>query len=467
MTVASRPERDRRSLSRVLYDIAQLLESADASDDRLRRVLDHLRCAVPCDACALLEVRPASESRVLVEPRLPDDEQTALVAALGGLFARCSSERKGVAVGSVAGRPPKGSPTEAATLAVPLVGGDEVIGVLLVRRASGAYAACHLRVLAVVAGQLGAYLSMVRAYDQIRERTGELDEARRSALVANRAKDELLAVVSHELKDPVASTLAWAHILSDAGADPVKPARAAAAIERNARSLAKLIDAIQGLACVASAEQGLDLRAVERASVLKEAIEELRAIGKGTPAYHDSDHNEPTRSSVWQSGAPEPFDPVPPGVPPIATSPPTAARVPATARRLEGIRVLLVDDDCDIRDAFQTVLEHYGAAVTAVGSVSAALAAFDRERPDVLLSDLGMPGESGYDLMRQVAARDASLPAAALTAFGEIADSGRALAAGFRMQLGKPIETAALVGAVADLAGRPAREAPLQHAGAL
>jgi CheY-like chemotaxis protein len=66
-----------------------------------------------------------------------------------------------------------------------------------------------------------------------------------------------------------------------------------------------------------------------------------------------------------------------------------------------------------------------------------------------------MPGESGYDLMREIVARDAALPAAALTAFGELADPKRALAAGFRLQLGKPIEATALVAAVADLAGRP------------
>jgi CheY-like chemotaxis protein len=135
---------------------------------------------------------------------------------------------------------------------------------------------------------------------------------------------------------------------------------------------------------------------------------------------------------------------------------PTAANAPvAVTRVLDGLHVLLVDDDSDIRDAFQSVLEHYGAAVTAVGSAAAALASIARSRPDVLLSDLAMPGQNGYDLMRQVVARHASLPAAALTAFGEVADREIALAAGFRMQLAKPIDAVALVAAVAELAGRP------------
>jgi CheY-like chemotaxis protein len=100
------------------------------------------------------------------------------------------------------------------------------------------------------------------------------------------------------------------------------------------------------------------------------------------------------------------------------------------------------------------VLENYGAAVTAVASAAEALAEFERARPDVMLSDLGMAGETGYDLMHQIAARDASLPAAAITAFGELADSRHALAAGFKMQLAKPIGAEALVAAVAELAGR-------------
>jgi CheY-like chemotaxis protein len=135
---------------------------------------------------------------------------------------------------------------------------------------------------------------------------------------------------------------------------------------------------------------------------------------------------------------------------------PLPAGAPETGQRpLEGIRVLLVDDDDDMRGAVAAVLAQQGADVTAVASAAAALAALERSRPHVLLSDLSMPGESGYDLMRKVAARDATLPAAALTAWGREEDRSRALAAGFRMHLPKPPDAQALVAAVASLAGRP------------
>ena len=325
----------------------------------------------------------------------------------------------------------------------------------------------------------------MRAHDELQARTRELDEARRAALVVNRAKDEFLAVVSHELKDPVTSTLAWTHILGAPSGDPDGPARAAVAIERNAHALAKLVDDIQGLACVASAELRLDLRAIEPSRLLKAAIEGLRTPG-GASTKLDSAADP---SPGWLPVVPELLGPAVSSVvasttrvtprggyvavhldraDDVSAAPEQPSPEASGTRALDGIRVLLVDDDPDILEAFQWVLEHYGAVVTTVGSAGAALAALARSRPDVLLCDIAMPGENGYDLMRQVAARDAALPAAALTAFGEIADRGRARAAGFRMQLGKPIDAAVLVAAVADLAGhRPAMGAPLNHLGRL
>jgi CheY-like chemotaxis protein len=108
-------------------------------------------------------------------------------------------------------------------------------------------------------------------------------------------------------------------------------------------------------------------------------------------------------------------------------------------------------------DALQFVLEYYGAKVTFATSVAEALAALERSTPDVLLSDLSMPGESGYDLMLQIAVLKGGTapPAAALTAYSRDEDRERALAAGFRMHLAKPIAPDALVSAVALLAGRP------------
>jgi CheY-like chemotaxis protein len=123
---------------------------------------------------------------------------------------------------------------------------------------------------------------------------------------------------------------------------------------------------------------------------------------------------------------------------------------------LTGIRILIVDDDRDMCDALQYLLESYGAEVRTAASAAEALAELERSRPDVLLSDVAMPGESGYDLMRKIAAREGrdAPPAAALSSFAKEADCEQAIAAGFRTLLAKPIEPGALIAVVADLAGR-------------
>ena len=123
-------------------------------------------------------------------------------------------------------------------------------------------------------------------------------------------------------------------------------------------------------------------------------------------------------------------------------------------RALAGIRVLLVDDDDDIRDAFEQVLELYGADVQPAGSTAAALAVLAIWRPDVMLSDLAMPGENGFELMRKVSALPDAPPAAALTAHSTTEGHEQAVLAGFRLYLAKPLDSGALVEAVALLAGR-------------
>lgn len=144
---------------------------------------------------------------------------------------------------------------------------------------------------------------------------------------------------------------------------------------------------------------------------------------------------------------------------------PLAGMAPEVGRRderaLAGIRVLIVDDDTDLREVLRLVLESQGAVVTLAASTTEALAALERSMPDVLLSDVSMPGDSDYDLMQKIVAREGkgALPAAAL-----MSATGRglqqALASGFRMQLAKPIDPATLIAAVAALAGRTTGEDP-------
>jgi signal transduction histidine kinase/ActR/RegA family two-component response regulator len=131
---------------------------------------------------------------------------------------------------------------------------------------------------------------------------------------------------------------------------------------------------------------------------------------------------------------------------------------------LSGVQVLVVDDDADARDLLRSVLEAFGAQASAAASASEALEALTRARPHVLVSDIGMPGTDGYELIRQVrqlgAAEGGATPAIALTAFARSEDRRRAIAAGYQMHLAKPVEPSELVTMVASLAGIYPRAEP-------
>jgi len=132
--------------------------------------------------------------------------------------------------------------------------------------------------------------------------------------------------------------------------------------------------------------------------------------------------------------------------------------------RLDGIRVLVVDDARYVRQVVTEILTQDGATVTAVGSAEEGLAALQRERPDVLLSDLAMPGKGGYWLIGQVRAlppeRGGITPAAALTAYTGPEHRASVLRAGFQLHVEKPIGLDALVGAVTRLALKECAVAP-------
>ena len=127
---------------------------------------------------------------------------------------------------------------------------------------------------------------------------------------------------------------------------------------------------------------------------------------------------------------------------------------------LAGIRVLVVDDQEDARDLVRRVLVDSGAEVLVAGSADEALSLVEYARPDVLVSDIGMPDVDGFELLRKVRAlgpaRGGTVPAIALTAFARSEDRTRALRAGFLAHVSKPIELAELVAAVAAVAGRSA-----------
>jgi signal transduction histidine kinase/ActR/RegA family two-component response regulator len=144
--------------------------------------------------------------------------------------------------------------------------------------------------------------------------------------------------------------------------------------------------------------------------------------------------------------------------PPAGRERGTEASEGGSAVNLGGVRVLLVDDETDSRDFLSMTLRQCGAEVTALGTAEEAVSVLQRERPDVLVSDIGMPGEDGYALIRRVRAlgaeRGGQVPAVALTAYAKGEDTTRALSAGYQVHLPKPVEPTELATAVATLAGR-------------
>jgi signal transduction histidine kinase/ActR/RegA family two-component response regulator len=133
-------------------------------------------------------------------------------------------------------------------------------------------------------------------------------------------------------------------------------------------------------------------------------------------------------------------------------------RHPHPPTLLEGVSVLVVDDDEQGRQVVTAQLEGHHASVLTAASAAQALELLRHERVDVLLADIAMPGEDGYELIRQVRAMHpapiASIPAAALTAFARNEDRLAALQAGFQLHLAKPVDAHSLVTTVARLGGR-------------
>ncbi|HEY0174019.1 MAG TPA: PAS domain S-box protein [Pyrinomonadaceae bacterium] len=126
--------------------------------------------------------------------------------------------------------------------------------------------------------------------------------------------------------------------------------------------------------------------------------------------------------------------------------------------RLDGLRVLIVDDEPDTLMMLKVGLSLCGAEVETASAVAGALAALDAGRFDVLITDIGMPGEDGYDLIREVRSRPADgggrIPAVALTAYARVEDRLQALRSGFQMHVPKPVELAELVAVTSSLVGR-------------
>ncbi|WP_434048410.1 MULTISPECIES: ATP-binding response regulator [Sorangium] len=390
--------------------------------------------------------------------------------------------------------------------------------------------------------------------------------ARAEAEEANRLKDEFLATVSHELRTPLNAILGWSHLLLAKGAAPEQKARGLQAIERSARSQARLIEDILDVSRIIAGTVRIDRHLIDPGAVIGAAVESLRpaADAKGVAldlaveardarilgdttrlqqvcwnlisnAVKFTPAGGAVRVSVAQRGAdlhievsdtgqgirpdflPFVFErfsqadssttrrhgglglglaivrhlvelhggtisarsdgegrgatfavvlPVAGAAQAVsdglARSRDSAAPEGAPARRVDGLRVLVVDDEDDAGEIAGAMLRELGVEPRVVRSAEEALRALVEFRPDILISDLGMPHEDGFSLMRKVRAlapdAGGAIPAIAITAYARREDRQRALASGFQVYLTKPVVAAELSEVVSSLAaGLPTR----------
>jgi hypothetical protein len=140
---------------------------------------------------------------------------------------------------------------------------------------------------------------------------------------------------------------------------------------------------------------------------------------------------------------------------------PTASQMIHAPAKLDGLRVLVVDDVKDTRDGFEVFLRSLGAQVRTAGSAGEGFEALLEFKPDVLLCDIAMPGEDGYSLMSRIRAlkpgQGARTPAVAVTAYAGAEDGRRALEAKYDLHLAKPVDLVALSHAIANLANQRKR----------
>jgi len=126
-------------------------------------------------------------------------------------------------------------------------------------------------------------------------------------------------------------------------------------------------------------------------------------------------------------------------------------------QRLKNIEVMVVEDEADTRELLRRMLETQGAKVTTAGDADEALEALKLGPPDILVSDIGLPGTDGYELIRRLRKSEddamRAVPAVALTAFARSEERTRALQAGYQVHIAKPVEPAELIATVASLVG--------------
>ncbi len=383
-------------------------------------------------------------------------------------------------------------------------------------------------------------------------------QALADAETANRIKDEFLAMVSHELRNPLNAIIGWVHLLRSGSLDESKKQRAVETIERNVSLQVSLIDEILDLSRIVRDKMRLVHRPIELASSVQSCLTAMRPIAEGNgveiewkgadrPIFVSGDperlqqvisnlvsnaikftpkdgrvtialaHDEQqTTLTVSDTGIgispeflPHVFDPFRQadstttrehgglglglaiskrlielhggevraespgrnqGASFIVTLPmlsqdveanlETGRQQPAGTRVLRGLKILIVDDDPDTREILSEILVEHGAEVAVASSANDAMAEITESAPDVLVSDIAMPGEDGLSLVRRLsqyaASRRQRIISIAVTGLSAPQHQRLALEAGFEACLNKPLEPARLIDYIINATNRAA-----------
>jgi PAS domain S-box-containing protein len=382
--------------------------------------------------------------------------------------------------------------------------------------------------------------------------------ARERAEAASRAKDEFVAMISHEIRSPLNAILGWSQMLRQGTLDKSATTNALESIERNARAQAQLVSDLLDISRVITGKLRINARPVDITNSLESALESIRPAAEAkqiqieierepyaTVVTGDADRLQQvlwnllsnavkftprggqvkvsiTRSdsqlelTISDTGAGINPEFLPYIFERFTQADTTTARshaglglglsivrhiielhggtvtaqsegagkgasfritlpvralktrdvdketdVPANSLAadiaLNSVRVMVVDDEAETRDLLKVMLASHGADVATYGSGAEALAQIAAWKPQVIVSDIGMPVQDGYAFIRKVRSLGASeplIPAIALTAYARAEDRMRALAAGFQMHVPKPVEASELVMVIASLVKR-------------
>jgi signal transduction histidine kinase/CheY-like chemotaxis protein len=278
------------STTRILYDIAHVLDSTEEPERRVRIVGEWLRRVMPYEHCALLVVLPGRDPRFLDWPDSSEIEQRKLREVLLDLLVTIGDTadahlfQEGIGLGY------------SSYLAVPLVGFNDHFGLLFVGSTlSDLYTEEHLKLLSIVASQLAAFFSKLHLVEGLRARSVELE-------AANRAKDDFLATLSHELRTPLNPIVGWSSLLQTGTLDNSTIARGLEVIHRNAKLQARLIDDILDMSRIVSGKVRLDFGPVDLLTVIDFALESVRLMADAKKIQISVISNEPVGKVQGDSG---------------------------------------------------------------------------------------------------------------------------------------------------------------------